>query len=582
MLPVLLGSALSRLQPQRIVTTLLGSTIMADHDFTEQHAIVLRAHARSVAHVRQQITTGRFCLVFGAGAGYDLGFPQWPNLLDRVGEGLEGYDDAKSQAEGEVSLAQLLTKLFEYDFARERPPPPLSDAQAVRDYRAEMHAAWRNRLYDALYRNVDVSEGFVEQSSYYRAFLEVIKQSPVTITYNFDDSIERYLASARTAAEKSRKRGYTTVYDENSQLPTLAPVIYHPNGFLAHVKTEKPSTQLVLSEEAFGEQLADSISGRNAVIHSELTQKTCLFVGCSLNDPTLAYVLRRSATHHPGHFHYYVHWTGQDGSHGPCPPSYSERLFELYNLITLNLSTREILLLGDLVSYPHEFLHEAANDHGIDLMFTYLVTGAVGAGKSSVISHFRSLRQHDEWLEPRFPGMEQAVDLLDDEYLRMIDEWVDQQFALKNRVLHAKENAIGVHILDRGPLDPLAFTKDGRIDRRAKRLHGAITRSKLQRAVVPAHVILLIGDPDEMAIRAKARGKVFTSSVLRRQQDDLCTVYGDESGTTIIDTRGLTITEVVKRVAAIVHRNDYCELNLDARFEALKTPAAQLFLDVVD
>jgi hypothetical protein len=37
----------------------------------------------------------------------------------------------------------------------------------------------------------------------------------------------------------------------------------------------------------------------------------------------------------------------------------------------------------------------------VPLMFSFVVTGAVGIGKSSVISHFRSLKQHDEWTEPR-------------------------------------------------------------------------------------------------------------------------------------------------------------------------------------
>lgn len=535
--------------------------------------------------MRQQIVAERLCLIFGAGAGYDLGFPQWRDLLSKLGEGLEGFPEAKGMQENEVVLAQLLVKLFEYDFNKKHPLPPLNDAAGQKAHTAALNAAWRNRIYDAIYGNVIVDESkereFLDKDCYYKSFLEVIKRSSVTITYNFDDCIERFLSAARSAAEKTRKRGYTTIHDEHSQLPALTPVIYHPNGFLAHQKGEKPSAQLILSEESFNEQLTDSIAGRHAVLHSELSQKTCLFIGCSLSDPTLSYFIRRNAQHHPGHFHYYVYWTGKNGENGQCPPAYAERLFEIHNLITLNLSTREIMILGDLLSYPNDFLLEAARENVIDPMFTYIITGAVGCGKTTVVSHFRSLKQHDEWLEPRRPGMEKQVDKVPDERLREIDDWVDKQFALKNRVLYGNENAIGVHILDRGPLDPLAFVKDGSVSRRAKKLKSAICRkSKLQKEIVPAHVILLRADPGEMEIRATSRGKDFKTEVLAKQEADLLSTYGEGEGVTIVDTRGLAVQEVVKRVARVIHDRPYKELDLTARIDELQGGAEQFPLEL--
>ena len=300
-----------------------------------------------------------------------------------------------------------------------------------------------------------------------------------------------------------------------------------------------------------------------------------------LSDPTLNYFIRRNAQHHPGHFHYYIHWTGEDGQNAKCPAAYADRLFELYNLITLSLSTKEVMMLGDLLSYPGEFLLEMAREHNVDAMFTYVVTGAVGSGKSSVISHFRSLRQHDEWFEPRMPGMEKQVAVLSPEQLKKIDEWVDAQFALKNRSLYDKENLIGVHILDRGPLDPLAFTSDSRISRRAKKLRAAIcTRTKLQRQIVPAHIVLLLADPKEMEIRAKARGKEFDAAALGRQEKDLTFVYGTGAGVTVVDTRGLTVSEIVKRVARVIHNNLYDEVNLTERMELLEESEDQFDLNL--
>ncbi len=557
---------------------------MADHDLTPKHISILKSHTRAIAHMRQQILIQRFCLIFGAGAGYDLGFPQWRELLERLGKDLPGFKEACPTAENETSLAQLLIKLFEYNFNLSNPQPQLDDSEGQRIHRARLNAEWRKRIYLALYQ--DVTKGttdaeqqkFLNQKCYYNSFLEVIKRSPVTVTYNFDDSIERFLGAGRSASEKTKKRGYTSIHDENSQLPSLSPVIYHPNGFLAHLPAEKPSAQLILSEESFAEQLSDYITGRQAVLHAQLSQRTCLLIGCSLTDPTLNYLLKRNAAHHPGHYHYHIHWTGKNGENGPCPEAYAARLFELYNLVTLSLSTEEILVLGDLLSYPHDFLLEAARDQNIDPMFIYIVTGGVGSGKSSVISHFRSLKQHDEWLEPRKPGMEKKIEKITDEEMKAIDSWVDGQFALKNRGLYSNDNAIGIHILDRGPLDPLAFTRAGQIPKRARRLKSAICRkSKLQKEIVPAHVILLSADPKEMEIRATSAGKVFDAITLKEQEQLLRNAYGNGPGVTVIDTRGMSLQDVVKRVAKVIHGNSYEEVNLTDRIEQLQQPPQEEF-----
>lgn len=542
---------------------------MSDHEFGSAHYELLRRYLRPIAHMHQQGLHRRFCLIVGAGCGLDLGFPSWHELLTRLGETLDGFREAQRTSVNESALAQSIVKLFEREFDKCHPSAPLSDAAAQRKRSAALNAAWRDHVHDCLYRDVETKneDNFVSTTCYYRSFVEVIKNSPITITYNFDDSIERFLARARHAGEVDSRRGYTTVYDENSQLPTNAPVIYHPNGFLSFRKGEKPSTHLILSEDSFRAQLTDSIAGRYAVIESELAQKTCLIVGSSLQDPTFNFLLKKNAEHHPGHFHYYAHWSGEDGA-SPASDVDAEKLFDLYNLITLNLSSQEIRILGDLLSYKHDALRRKIRDSELDAQFTFIVTGAVGSGKSSVISHFRSLRQHDEWLEPRLEGMERQVEDLSAEHIKRIDRWVDKQFALKNSVLHAQEHAVAIHILDRGPLDPLAFVKGTAITARAQKLKKAMTH-KLEQIIVPSHVILLLADPREMEIRAATRGKSFSETSLRKQQEALVGIYGSSPGVTVVDTRGLTLQQVVRRVANIIHRNSYDELNLSTRLGEL-------------
>src|SRR5687767_10783997 len=101
---------------------------MTDGAFSAEHERILRSWTRPIAHMRQQSFGGRLCLVFGAGAGCELGFPAWQEMLDRLGDGLEGYPEARRSAENQVGLAQLLVKLFEYQHSKRIPPPSLTDA----------------------------------------------------------------------------------------------------------------------------------------------------------------------------------------------------------------------------------------------------------------------------------------------------------------------------------------------------------------------------------------------------------------------------------------------------------------------
>jgi hypothetical protein len=137
-----------------------------------------------------------------------------------------------------------------------------------------------------------------------------------------------------------------------------------------------------------------------------------------------------------------------------------------------------------------------------------------------------------------------------------VDEWVAKQFRLRNNVLNFNENQIGLHILDRGPLDPLAFTPEQQsIPSKAKRLRSSIKgRSKAQ--LSGAHVIVLKGDPGVLNARAIAQGKQFSVEAIGLQQERLIDCYTKE-GVTAIDTRNLSLEEVVRSVALEIFHNQY-------------------------
>jgi hypothetical protein len=530
-------------------------------------------------HLHQQRLLRRLCCVFGAGASVDVGMADWSDFISELALGLRDLKNVDRSRRDLIARAQELfyafSSQYDADAAGKGAPRPGPEDSKLHAYEARLIRDWRDRVYDTLYKRKDEIARKVEQrvepgdgNTYYQRFAPIIRLLPVTITFNFDDWLERTLAATRQPREIKRRRGYTTVWDENSQLPPTEPVIFHPNGFLPSHKRERGSPRLVFSEEAFSDQLQGSMYGRYAILRNEVSHKTCLLVGISLEDPILAFVLRQNALNHPGHFHYLIHWTGADGQR-TLSPEQEIRLFKLYNLICLQLRSEEIRLLADVLAWDPVQAYQEGEMNDVSLVFSHIITGAVGAGKSSVISHFRSLKQHDEWTEPRLDQMAKDPEGLSDEQLRIVDEWVSKQFRLRNNVLNFNENQIGLHILDRGPLDPIAFTpKKDSISVKAKRVHNTI-RGRSKAPISGAHVILLKGDPETLFVRATAQGKEFLPAAIAEQQDRIAEYYSSQDGVTIIDTRGLSLDDVVRSVSDQIFRKQYAALDFDHRLDQI-------------
>ena len=205
-----------------------------------------------------------------------------------------------------------------------------------------------------------------------------------------------------------------------------------------------------------------------------------------------------------------------------------------------------------------------AEENGQKIAMRYFLTGAVAVGKSTAAAFFRSLQTHDEWLEPRESGMEKDPALIDDPVrITKIDNWVADQVAKKNVILANVSS--GLHIVDRAPLDAFAFTKEADWTSKAELLRRAVTPGKAtSRKLCPGHVILLLGDPEVMAVRAIAKHKSTDSSKLKKQQDLLNIVYGCRGfGVTVVDTRDKNSFRVAKEIANIIHCKPYQEADID-------------------
>ncbi len=199
-----------------------------------------------------------------------------------------------------------------------------------------------------------------------------------------------------------------------------------------------------------------------------------------------------------------------------------------------------------------------------------MIVGSVAAGKSTALSHFRSLLTQDEWLEQMPIEMTKDPSKVDENNINLIDKWISEQWGKKNyRLLRSRE---GIHLIDRGPLDAFIFTPKGEWKAKAKLTRDGISPGKANRELCPTQVILLIGDPEVMASRALATHRDTSSEKLKRQQLLLEYVYTfDKSAMVKIDTRNKGKNQVAKEIAKIIFLEEYQEAPLNQRLNDIES-----------
>lgn len=510
--------------------------------------------------MRERIQSRRFGLVFGAGISRGFGFPTWPTLLESIAKHPEVAGvDLQRAGDGATYKSQLL---FQHFRSSRMAAEPARRGTCELDY--EIEVAWKRIVHQILYASID-EERIRNGDHYLRAFLPIVKSTPLTINYNFDDTIERLLLATRTPEEQRTSRGSLTVWAPTAQIRSTDSVIYHPNGYLPYRLTDEHSQDIVLLEEAFADQLIASTSGYYSTLTNHLGQTTCLFIGLSLDDPTLRHLLRQTARVHPGHYHYYVSYRGSNDQRS------RERLeaefdtnFRVHNLITLFLDDAGLADLGGLLTLDEADYRLLTSEHGLPTTYRYFLTGSVGVGKTTTQGLLRSLRTLGEWVDPLLPEMAVDPATLGPETWQRIDEWVNDQIEKKNSRLLSTPS--GIDIVDRSPLDPLCFMPCNLWSQRAPTILSAVRRLSPNRRLVKGHVIVLNGEPTIVAPRARRALREPTVEGLRSQQEILgCLFPIDADGVTHIDTRERTPAEVAHAVADVIHRREYLEFDLHQR-----------------
>lgn len=517
---------------------------------------------KAIAHLRAQHRRQRLGLVFGAGISRDLGFPGWGELVDRIANRTEvgaasilkrlnaDKDEANPVTRSLSSVTQMLFSQFrDRRFVDRDPAAALSfvDEQAAK-------TAWLRLIWEELYHDCDraTRSTRINKHPYLPNFLDIIKSSPLTVTYNFDDSLEQLLLMSRTADEQERTRGFEVVDQPNAQFQHDSRVIYHPNGYLPTVFEDRASHDVVFSDDSFQDQLIRAATGQYVHLSNHLFHNTCLLIGLSLEDSTLQSLLRQNAVSNPGNIHYIVHFTPPGTTRDEdVEKAIFQANFESFALYTLFLGSEEIALLANIIK-----LDEKSFDvrHGrARAKFVYYVIGSVGAGKSTAAGNFRNLLTYDEWVDERKPELAKPEAEVESGQIGGINEWVAEQFRKKNYALQAANE--GIHIVDRAPLDPLTFGKPADRSTKAAALLKEITDDG-NRVIAPGHLIHLDAVVDELKIRNSLKHKYWNDIYLTELLEHIESVYG-ELPKSVVCTRGRSAIAVARAIARIIFVDEY-------------------------
>lgn len=530
---------------------------------------VLSRYPRPVAHMFRQLNNGKFGLVLGAGVSKGLGFPDWPTLVDRISQH-PSVGGSVVRRDADTTPLPILTQILMQHFRRRYQSDADDGNVSDRDAKRLAAAAFRKVIHECLYKDVPADDQeLFERDRFFKHYLSVIRRSSMTVTYNFDDSLERLLLHLRDPEERTTSRGFETVTDARLQFRLSQGIIYHPNGFLPKSQLEAGAEALVLSEDSFADQLIDTMTGHYSSLLHHFSKNTCLLAGISLEDSTLRHLLRQNAKINPGHYHYIISYVGK----GQCmtpeeQQSRTEANFEVFNLITLFLNEEEIAALGNLLGGDWSDLRGRAEELGVTISYCFYLTGVPGVGKTTTASYFKSLSTYDEWLDRRLSEMAKPYNDLTDEERDAVDSWVLRQVGLKNKRLRDDyfERGVGITLVDRCVPDAIAFTPEGEWANKAQSLISAISPGRSNRIVHPGHIILMSGDPRELVIRAECGGKKSNVEYVTKLQADKQRVY-DAVGITQLNTRDMSIIDVVKSVARIIHLREYAECSIQGILE---------------
>lgn len=530
-------------------------------DESDNKIKLIKQYCKAIIDMRQKVEDNELILCFGAGVSYSWGIPNWKELVSRIAsnEQVKGEQIFNTQ----MSLSSIIQALYE-KFKKNQQEHLINS----KDLFPEDHIRynWIEIIRHELYKN---RKSEILHHPYLGQYLEIIKKSPITINYNFDDLIEQLIIKSETTKNENiqnrkiqspKKWGKIIDTTENLSVSFKKPgVIIHPNGFLPESLVDSISDHFVFSEKSFQDQLRDSIMGYYNPIMYYFSRYTTLFIGLSLTDSTLRHLLRQNAITNPGHFNYYIYYYKDKPELSTEEmKSIQESYFDTFNLIVLFMNDSEIEQLGYLLNQPHDSLVDLLCGEGLNTVCNYYISGAPGTGKTSVLNMMKSYKVYSEFDEKNEALYEDDSTLSEDER-NELNKWIAKQFRYRNREI--KKVDLGIQIIDRSPLDPITYAQN--IVEHSNKLRQEYKRTSQDLDLVSGHIILLYAELEELYRRLHKRNP-------NKYNEKWCTTRSytfenlfDCKDVKKIDTSHKSIAEITKEIAHFIYFEDYRPINLN-------------------
>lgn len=412
----------------------------------EQQLFLFENYHIPLVHMKQVKNRNELVLAFGAGICMSLKIPTWEQLVNKIAAnpkiGIEVQNNYMNMSI--TSKAQALYKYYKNKRRKE-----CNDIY----FDSLIEKEWKDIIREELYKdfNKDFKHPYLEE------YIDIIKDAPITINYNFDDIIENEIQK-KYPPKCEEIKNFETVWTPSLNFKRSKGVIYHPNGFISQDKYED-SSNIVFTAETFQNQLIDCINGYYSPLLYILFKNTLLFIGLSLNDENLRHLLRQNAVINPGHFHYFVYYIGNKHPDENQKKAIRDSYFETFNLITLFLDDEGLRELGVLINMSDSEFRDKSINANKNVCYNFYLTGMPGTGKTSALNCFSSFNVFNEYLDSKPKDINRDDQKMADDKTE-IDLWFLEQFKKKNRRIEANHFTPCLQVIDRTPLDPLAYAEN--------------------------------------------------------------------------------------------------------------------------
>ncbi|MBR0951280.1 SIR2 family protein [Bradyrhizobium canariense] len=516
---------------------------------------------RYLCHLYQRLCQRRLNLVTGAGISIDAGVPDWHGLLDRLAAAEEALKTDLGEHRQAGLNPEYLGQIIYHRFKSSCPETNPSELQA-----ATIEHNWGKAIHEAIYDRVPASIGDVVGRHPYLAQLrDVARKVPLVINFNFDDILSDAIGDEIKAGAPGNAMSVTWHPPLTDRVDLTT--IYHVNGILPRVSLRKRSPQLIFTEDSFADARARAPGVSAEYIFLRFVQNTMLLVGHSLADSSLKNYLRLNRDKSPANHHYMIFWMEHENK---VSASRRQDIFEanleLYNLITIFLTSPEIREFLDVLNLDERAFGERLDSLGEDRRwrYHYYIVGPVAAGKSTLLEQLRCFQTHEEWTRPPPREMYLASTNIDDQEREAIDRFIYAELKEKNRRMHAAQ--AGFHFMDRAPLDLYAFSKsDSENSKKSEELRTLVTRDQpLQKG----EILFIEASPTALVRRNMLRGRspneAGSEAYFTEQTESLKKVYAPYF---VLSTEQYSAGEVARQVARHVLLHEYRPADLEKIIE---------------